>query len=58
MSTKLTFSQGLFLVVEASATSMAAVSFIVGMGWVANDPYEGGIYGPLMALCAALMLFS
>ena len=35
---------------------MAIAAFVVGMGWFANDPYEGGIYGPIMALCAALML--
>ena len=56
MTTKLTFSQGVSLSVEAGSIFMAIVTFIVGMGWVANDPYEGGIYGPLMALCAALML--
>ena len=35
---------------------MAVAAFVVGMGWLANDPYKGGIYGPIMALCAALML--
>ena len=36
---------------------MAVVVFVVGMGWIANDdPYIGGIYAPLMALCAALLL--
>lgn len=52
----MSFKQGVSLGVEAGSVFMAFVTFIVGMGWLANDPYEGGIYGPLMALCAALML--
>ena len=52
----MTFKQGVYVGVEAGSIFMAIVTFIVGMGWLANDPYEGGIYGPLMALCAALML--
>jgi len=52
----LTYKQVVALSVEAGATLMAFVTFVVGMGWIANDPYQGGIHGPLMALCAALML--
>ncbi len=53
----MSFKQGLWLVIESASVFMAIVVFIVGMDWVANDePYTGGIYAPLMALCAALLL--
>ena len=52
----MTFKQGVIMGVEAGTIFMAIVAFVVGMGWMANDPYVGGIYGPIMALCAALML--
>ncbi len=52
----MTSKQVVALSVEIGATLMALATFVVGMGWIASDPYQVEMYGPLMALCAALML--